>query len=256
MPKMNLPESGNGPAIVLLHAFPLDSRMWDAQVAELASRWRVITPEYPGFGRSPLGSPWTMDDIADALHQQLAEAGALPCVLGGCSIGGYVALAYARRHPGDLKGLILVDTRADADAPAAKENRQKLIDLARSKGTPAVAEQMVPKLLAPGAPEKRPDLVHKLHQMADRTPSEAIEQALTAMRDRPDSTPILPKIAIPVLIIVGEADQATPPELSEAMAKAIPGATLTIIRGAGHLTPMEQPGQVNHAIESFLSRLK
>lgn len=249
---MNIAERGKGIPVVLLHAFPLNSRMWDAQVAELPSKYRVLTVEYPGFGQSAVGSAWTMDELADALREQLAAAGALPCVLGGCSIGGYITLAFARRHPGDLTGIILVDTRADPDAPAAKENRQKMIGLVRENGTTAVAEQMVPKLLAPGAPEKRPDLVQKIHEMADRIPPLAIEQALSAMRDRPDSTPILPKIQVPTLIIVGESDQATPPELSQMMAKAIPGATLTVIRGAGHLSPMEQPAQVNHAMTSFL----
>jgi pimeloyl-ACP methyl ester carboxylesterase len=256
MLKLHILERGKGTPVVLLHAFPIDSRMWDAQVAELSAHYRVLTPEYPGFGRAEVASAaWTVDDVADALREQLAAMNALPCVLGGCSIGGYVSLAFARRHPGDLKGLILVDTRADADAPAAKENRQKMIDLVREKGSKAVADQMVPKLLAPGAPESRPDLVQKIHQMTDHVPPLAIEHALMALRDRPDSTPILPKIQLPVLIVVGESDQATPPDLSKAMAKEIPGAALTIIRGAGHLSPLEQPAQVNLAISSFLGKV-
>jgi 3-oxoadipate enol-lactonase len=248
-------DRGSGTPLVLLHGFPLDSRMWDAQVSELSSRWRVIAPDHRGFGQSRSDQSFTIESLADDAHMLLRELGALPCVLTGLSMGGYVALAYARKYPTDLRALILIDTKAEGDSAEAKEGRQKMIDSARTGGSKAVADQMMPKMLAEETPKSRPHPAQAHRQMMEASPPKTIEHALTAMRDRSDQTANLPSIPVPTLILVGDHDRITPPDVAESMRSKIPHARLTIIQGAGHMSPMEQPAQVNQAITRFLSSL-
>ena len=248
-------DRGRGPALVLLHGFPLDRRMWDAQVERLSQNCRVMAPDFRGFGRSGNTDPFTIESLADDIHVFVEQLVAKPCVLVGLSMGGYVALAYAKKYPADLRGLILVDTKAGADTPEAKQGRVKMIDLVRKDGAAAVADQMLPKMLGPGTQQNRPEVVKSLRSMMEMCSPQTIEYALAAMRDRPDRTGELPAIKVPTLIIVGDADAITPPAVAEGMAKAIPAAKLEVIRDAGHMSPMEQPEQVNRAIERFVTAL-
>ena len=248
-------DRGRGPALVFLHGFPLDRRIWASQVATLSDHCRVIAPDLRGFGRSGRSDPFTIESLADDIHLFLQQLGAKPCVLAGLSMGGYVALAYAKKYPADLRGLILVDTKADADTPQAKDARQKMIELARAQGASAVADQMMPKMLAPAAQKGRPEVVKALRRIMEDCNPQTIEYALAAMRDRPDRSGELASIKVPTLVVVGEADAITPPDVAERMAKAIPGAKLEVIPGAGHMAPMEQPEQVSRAMERFLAAL-
>ncbi|QOV91622.1 alpha/beta fold hydrolase [Humisphaera borealis] len=249
-------DRGKGLPLVLLHGFPLSHAMWSAQMADLASTCRVIAPDFRGFGKSQSDQPFTVDSLAADVHGLLKAIGALPCVVAGLSMGGYVALAFARQFANDLKGLVLVDTRADGDSPQAKESRTKTIDLVRKQGPKAIADAMIPRLLAPGADEGRPELARSLRRMIEDNSAKTIEHALIALRDRPDSTPLLPTLKVPTLIVVGDGDQITPPDIAEGMHKAIPGAKLAVIRGAGHMTPIEQPIQVNQALRLFVSKIR
>lgn len=249
-------ESGSGdppppPPLALLHGFPLDARVWEVQRDALSDKRRVITPDLRGFGRSASDEPFTMESIADDVRALLSSLGALPCVLGGLSMGGYAALAYAQKYPGDLKGLLLIDTRAEPDTPDARDGRQKMIELVREKGPPAVAEAMMPKMLAPESRHVVPDL----RKIMEAQPARTIENALVALRDRPDYRDGLPRINVPTLIIVGEHDAITPPAMAETMRKHIPNARLVTIAGAGHMTPMEQPERVTRAIAEFVGTL-
>ena len=249
-------ERGSGaPPLVLLHGFPVDARMWDAQVDALSDAWRVIAPDLRGFGRSQSDTPFTIESLADDVRALLGELGALPCVLAGLSMGGYVALAYANKYPDDLRGLVLIDTKAEADTPEAREGRQKMIDLVRREGAKAVADQMLPKLLPKDAFERRPQAAQSLRRMIEACPPTTIEHALAAMRDRPDRAGELGAVSVPALVLVGEADAVTPPAGAEKMARAMRGAEFVVIRGAGHMAPMEQPEQVNRAVRAFLQRL-
>jgi 3-oxoadipate enol-lactonase len=248
-------DAGSGPAIVLLHGYPLDHHIWMGQTEALAAENRLIVSDFPGFGGNPSTSPFTIESLADGIHFMLTKRRALPCVLCGFSMGGYVALAFARKYSKDLRGLILIDTRADADSPQAREGRAKAIELAKTEGSPAIAAQMLPKLLAEGAVAARPELARQVRKIMEACPSLTIQNALAAMRDRADSTDLLKQIAVPTLVIVGESDSITPPPVAEAMHAAIAGSQLAIIRGAGHLTPMEQPEQVNQAILRFLKEV-
>ena len=250
-----------GPAtglpVVLLHGFPLDARMWEAQAAAMADAGhRVIAPDLRGFGKSASDAPFTIESLADDVHALLGAIGAVPFVLVGLSMGGYVALAYARKYPADLRGLVLVDTKAEADTPDGKAGRQKMIDLVRKEGSKAIADQMMPKMLAKDAAGQRPQPAETLRRIMEACPPKTIENALAAMRDRPDRSGELGSIKVPTLVIVGESDQITPPDVAQSMAKKIPGAQLVTIRGAGHMSPMEQPEQMNRALKGFLEKVK
>lgn len=248
-------DRGRGGTLVLLHGFPVDSRMWEAQIAELSDPYRVIAPDLRGFGQSHAEDPFTMESQADDVHALLEQIGALPCVLAGLSMGGYIALAYVRKYWGDLRGLVLVDTKAEADTAEQREGRQKMIELVRAHGSTAVADQMLPKMLAEDTPRRRPAVAQALGAMMEACPPMTIENALAAMRDRPDQTPNLPLITVPTLIIVGDADAITPVAVAQSMRRRIPRAQLAVIKGAGHMSPMEQPAQVNQALARFLDRL-
>jgi len=251
-------ESGSGTGgtpIVLLHGFPLDARVWKSQRDTLSKNHRVITPDLRGFGKSPSADAFTMESIADDMHALLSDLGALPAILGGLSMGGYAALAYAKKYPTDLKGLLLIDTRAEADTPEGREGRQKMIDAVRAKGSTAAAEAMMPKMLAPETPTKMPDVARDLRTIMESQPPRTIENALVALRDRPDFCIDLPSIAVPTLILVGESDAITPPTMAETLNRNIPKSQLVVIKSAGHMTPMEQPDQVNGAIRDFVAKL-
>jgi len=249
-------ERGHGLPVVLVHGFPLDNRIWESQVAALSDKYRIIAPDLPGFGKSQPPKPFTMESFADSLHAFLTQIKAVPCALAGLSMGGYMSFAYERKYPTDLKALILVDTKAEADTPEGKAGRNKMIETARTSGSPAIAAAMLPKMLSPQSQQTRPQLVQQAREIMEACPPQTIEYALAAMRDRNDFRDCCPSVAIPTLIIVGDADAITPPAVAESMNKSIPHSKLVIIKGAGHLSPMEQPEQVNQALRQFLTSVK
>jgi pimeloyl-ACP methyl ester carboxylesterase len=243
------------PALVLLHGFPLDRRVWEAQLADLSRDVRVIAPDLRGFGKSKFAGEFTLEELADDVHALLADIDARPAVIGGLSMGGYVALAHAKKYPTDFRGLVLIDTKAEGDTTEGKQGRDKMIALVREKGSTAVADQMMPKMLAPDADKHRPDVARQLRSIMEACPPLTIAHALAAMRDRPDRVCDLPSIPVPTLIVVGEHDAITPPAQAQAMAKGIPNAQLVTVRGSGHMSPMEQPQQVNDALRKFVKQI-
>jgi pimeloyl-ACP methyl ester carboxylesterase len=245
-------DSGKGsPPLVLIHGFPLDSRIFADQASALSSDRRVIRPDLRGFGKSQSSAPFTVASLADDVHALLKDIGALPCVLGGLSMGGYVALAFAKKYATDLKGLILIDTRSEGDTADGKAGRDKMIESLKTGGAKVVADQMFPKMIAP---QNQGAVVGaKARQIMESQRPETIERALVALRDREDYTSLLPSIATPTLILVGKHDAITPPDVATRMKVAIPGSTLIVIADAGHLSTMEQPQAVTEAIREFLS---
>jgi pimeloyl-ACP methyl ester carboxylesterase len=254
---LSFDDVGAGPAVVLLHAFPLARAMWRPQVEALQGDYRLITPDLRGFGGSrasaDVPSVETMADDVAALLDELKVAG--PVVLGGLSMGGYVALAFARRHPARLRGLVLADTKADADDAAGRANRDRLIALAEKDGARAVIDQMLPKLLGADTTARRPEVVEEVRGIASRQNVAGIVGALKGLRDRPDANPGLGAIRVPTLVLVGRDDTLTPPAKSEEMASRIPNARLVVLDRAGHLSNLEQPGPFNAALRSFLQSL-
>ena len=249
-------QRGQGTPLVLLHGYPLDSRMWANEIGSLSAHHRVIAPDLRGFGKSTSIEPFTIEQIADDTHALLAKLAALPCVLGGFSMGGYVALAFAKKYPTDLRALILVDTRAEADTSDGKAAREKAIDVARQGGATAIADQMLPKLLVPEEQRRGPKVTNIVRGIIESQSPLTIEHALRAMRDREDYTEMLPSVAVPTLILVGEHDPLTPPAMSRAMHERIPRSQLVVIPDAAHLTPLENPDDMARAVQDFLRSLK
>lgn len=254
--KISYQERGAGLPIVLIHGFPLDGRVFDDQLAGLSDSFRVIVPDLPGFGRSAPAQAFTMRGLAADLRAFLKQIGALPCVLGGLSMGGYVVLPMAEMFPADLKGLILLDTRAEADTDEARQNRDRMAAAARERGAAAVVEMMFGKMLAQSTAHQRPHVAQKLRQVMSEQPVDAIVYALAAMRDREDFRPRLGSIQTPTLIVVGEYDAITPPANAETMRSGLPRGWLITIPDSGHMPVMEQPESVNEAIRRFIRELR
>jgi 3-oxoadipate enol-lactonase len=247
---------GEGTAVLFVHGFPLDRTMWRAQIESLKG-CRRIAPDLRGMGQSDapdLG--YSMNIYATDLAGLLDALDIENVVLCGLSMGGYIAFEFLRHWRSRVRGLVLVDTRAGADSVEARRARDTSAASARDGGPAAIAEMMLPKLLAPSTLAEQPDIVERVRQMILGTPVAGIIGALAAMRDRPDSESLLPTLGdIPTLIVVGEADTVTPPEQAEAMARAIPGAQLAVIRGAGHLSPLERPDEVSRRLAEFVGEL-
>ena len=240
------------PCLVLLHGFPLDRRMWQRQGAALRGVARVLAPDLPGFGASlTVTAPPQLDAWADRVEELLARRlGDEPAVVCGMSMGGYVALRLAARHPQRLRGLVLADSRATADDAAGKQNRDRAIQTVRRQGVQALVEEMLPKLLRPSASQQVKDEVRRL-ALEQSVP--AVVAAQAAMRDRPDSTSVLGTLAVPSLVLVGSEDTLTPVESSQALARVLPNSRLEVIDGAGHLSNLEAPDAFTAALRGFLA---
>ena len=250
-------DEGQGPPVVFLHAFPLNRTMWEPQVAALSDRYRVVTIDLRGHGESdaPMWR-YTLDQFADDVHGLLEHLGIARATFVGLSMGGYILFALYRKHPEPFQALVLADTRATADTPEAKAARFSMAQIAYRRGVSVIADLMLPKLLSPASCEHRTDLRDHLRGIITGNQVSGIVGDLMAMEERPDSTPLLPAISVPTLVIVGEEDLASPPEEVEAMAKQIPGATFVRISLAGHLSNMENPGAFNAALLSFLTSVE
>ncbi len=244
-------ERGSGPAVVLLHAFPLSSRMWARQIDALADRYRGIAPDRPGFGRSPPRPAASMASFAGDVLALLDALGVLRAAAVGLSMGGYVAFELLDRAPHRLAALALCDTRASPDSDEAKRGRETSAHNVESAGAGVLVEGMLPKLLAQGASREVRDEVEALIRGAS---SEGTAAALRAMAGRRDFTDRLPTLRCPTLVLVGEQDVLTTPADAEQMAARIPGAELTRIPSAGHLSNLEQPEAFNAALAEFLDR--
>jgi pimeloyl-ACP methyl ester carboxylesterase len=254
---LHLAEVGRGRPLLLVHGFPLDHSMWEAQLSELGDAARLLAPDLRGFGQSSVSAGTvTMERMADDLAELLDGLGiAEPIVLCGLSMGGYVAWQFVRKHGQRLAGLILCDTRAAADTPEAAATRLQTAQRVLKEGAGVVAETMLPRLLAPRSIERRPDLATRLRQMMLDAPPEGIAAALRGMAARPDANALLPAIGVPALVIVGEHDAISSPAEMQGIARAMPRARYVEVRGAGHMAPLENPGPVNDAIRDFLAEL-
>ena len=244
-------EAGSGPALVLVHGYPLDGAMWSGVARTLAARFRVLKPDLPGRGENPAAASGDIESYADFL-EALVEAFPSPVGVAGFSMGGYVTLALLRRRPENVRAVAFVDTRAEADDAEGQKKRDEAIATVRSDGVAKIADGMVPRLLSEAALGNR-DLVERVRRVILRQKPETVASDLSAMRGRRDSTDLLAGLGRPALVLVGEKDTLTPPALSERMAAAIPGAKLVTIPGAGHLAPMERPGAVAAALGEFFA---
>lgn len=245
---------GEGPAVLFVHGYPLDRTLWEHQVVSLEGFQR-IAPDLRGFGLSDapdLG--YSMTTYADDLAALLDTLHVDEAVLCGLSMGGYVVFEFLRRHRERVRGVVLMDTRAEADGPEGRRARDQQAALARDQGAEAVAEQMLSKVLAPSTERS---LAGRVKAIMTAAPVAGIVGALQAMRDRPDSSLLLNTLGdIPTLVVVGEQDEVIPREQALALAEAIPGARFEVIEGAAHFPPLEQPSATTQVLREFLVGLK
>jgi 3-oxoadipate enol-lactonase len=247
--------TGDGPPVLFIHGFPLDRTLW-RPVARTLTGWRRIAPDLRGFGLSEAPETgYTMGEYADDLAALLDVVGAKQVVVCGLSMGGYVAFELYRRHADRVRALVLANTRAGADSADGRAGRDAMIARIRRDGPAFLADAMLPRLLAPTSLQTEPEVVRRVRAMVSAQRADGLVGALTAMRDRADSTALLPTITVPTLVVAGSDDQLIPATEARAMAEAIPNAHFATIPGAGHLAPIEQAVNTARVIREFLEAL-
>lgn len=246
--------AGDGPALLFIHGYPLDRTMWRHSFNQLTGL-RRIAPDLRGMGRSDapdLG--YSMTTYADDLAALLDTLGVGDVVLCGHSMGGYVAFEFLRRWRERVRGLVLVATRAEADSSEGRKARDAAAAAARERGIAAVAEAMLPRLFAGDSAEAVGPAWQQVEAIVRATPVPGAVGALTAMRDRPDSTPLLPLLGgLPTLVVAGEEDRLIPAAGARTMAEMIPGSRLVVLPGVGHLPPLEAPAEFTRLLEEFVT---
>ena len=255
---MSYRDLGEGPGdpLVLLHAFPLNGRMFEPQMMVFSGDRRVVAADYPGFGRSPR-TPAQPDvhyyaegvrDLLDRLHFERV-------VLGGVSMGGYVAFECMRLFPERISALVLANTRPEPDPVEMREVRNEMALSVAREGVEVLVELQMERLLGPESLQDE-GLVEKVRAIILENSPDGTVAALGAMRERPDSRPLLGKIDVPTLVVGGEEDDISSPEVMGAMAAEIPGATHLTIPSVAHLSNLEAPEQFNAALDDFLKGLR
>ena len=246
-------EAGAGWPMILIHAFPLNAEMWRPQLEQVPDGWRFIAPDLPGFGRTPLraraADGASVDDYAAEIGNLMDTLQLDDAVIAGLSMGGYIALAMYRLVPERFTGLVLADTRAQADTVEGRAARVRMREALAKDGAAAVADLMMPKLLSEQADAAL--VAHVRALIVDADPA-GIDAAIVAMMGRPDSTPDLPRMSNATLVVAGGLDVITPVADAETMQREIPRSTLTVIAGAGHLANLEQPERFSRALSDFL----
>ncbi|MEA2433602.1 MAG: hypothetical protein QOG54_1059 [Actinomycetota bacterium] len=248
---------GDGLPVLLVHAFPMGSSMWEPQLEALGDRFRFIAPDLKGFGSSDAPEDrgeYSMDGWADDLDALLDEIGVGDIVLAGLSMGGYVSFAFLRRHGDRVKALVLADTKAESDPPEGIEKRTNQQNQVASEGTAGLIEGLTGALLGEPTREKKPDVVETTKRYMDNPPQGFIG-ALEAMKKRPDSSAELTSIDVPTLVIVGENDGVTPPDASRKIHEHVGGSRLVVIPESGHLSNIEAPEAFNGALAEFLKEV-
>lgn len=242
--------------LVLLHAFPLSSAMFEAAAATIAGHapsYNIILADFPGFGDAPLEKQWTLGEAMVELHDKLSAQSVVEPVIGGLSMGGYAAFAYYRLYQNEVKALILSNTKAAADTPEAKKGREEFALDAEANGAQAVYDRLLGKLISDSSKKKDGELIAKLKKWIESFSPKAIAACLRALALRDESSDLLPTISCQTLVITGEDDAIIPHDEMEAMARKIKGAKFVSFTKAGHLTAVEYPEKWGSVVSSFLN---
>ena len=239
--------------IVLIHGFPYNKSMWDDQVSDLADEFDIVTYDFRGHGESEATSgTYSMELLADDLKGLLDALGLEKVVVGGFSMGGYVALAFYKKYPGSVRALLLLDTRHQGDSEQVAQGREQLAQTVERDGVAALADSLPARMLTEATVSNRPEVVAKARDMILAASPQGVAGAARGMASRPDQTDLLPKIGVHTLVLVGEEDGVTPPADAEYMAATIPDSQLVKIAGAAHLSNMEQAHEFSDAIHDFM----
>jgi pimeloyl-ACP methyl ester carboxylesterase len=254
--KLRYTEIGQGTPVILLHGFPLSGAIWTQQQRELGDKFRVIVPDLRGHGTSPApDGPYEMSRLARDVFELLNELRIERAVWLGHSMGGYVTLAGWNLAPQRFLGLGLVASHAAADTEEVRQGRFRLAEQVAAQGTQVAADGMLPKLFSPQLAADDP-IVDQVRQLIQKTSPAGIAATLHAMATRADSTPLLPKIQVPTLVLAGDQDTIIPLARAETTAAAMPNSTLAIVEAAGHMPMLEQPAATTAALRQFLSEIK
>ncbi|MCB0880770.1 MAG: alpha/beta fold hydrolase [Thermoleophilia bacterium] len=235
------------PPVLFLHPFPFDSGFWAPVVARMRDAPTGVL-DAPGFGGRPMPVGWSIADWAEDAAERIAAGPSGTAVVCGLSMGGYAALALAAGHPSVLAGLVLADTKAGADDEKARAGRDAGIEKVTGGEMAAWLDDLMPKLVSPAAGD---DVRADLRAQAARQDPSCVAEALRALRDRPDRTGDLARIAVPTLVVVGEDDGVTPPAAARALHDGIDGSRLETIPGAGHLSAAERPDEFASLVAEF-----
>lgn len=246
-------DTGIGRPVVLIHGYPFNRSLWTEQIPALSNSYRVIIPDLRGFGETDASEgAATMNRMAQDVAELMDQLEIPRAVIGGLSMGGYVALAFYKQFPSRVRGLILADTRAEADTEEGKQTRAQQAEKALAEGMAGIADAMLPKLLTPDTVSKHPEIVLFVRDMMLKMKPEGAAAALRGMAEREDQTPLLSQISVPTLLLVGAEDAITPVADSEKMHRAIAGSRLVVLENAGHVSNIERTQQFNDALLEFL----
>jgi 3-oxoadipate enol-lactonase len=235
---------GNGKPLLLVHGYPLDHTSWKEVASLLGNDFDLILPDLRGFGESTtVETPYKMSDMADDLAGLLDHLGIEKTAIAGHSMGGYVALAFAKKYPQRVSGLGLVSSQAVADAPEGKEKRYKTAQDVVDKGVGVVVEGMTTKFSTDAG------IQAFARGVMERQKPSAVIGALKAMAEREDSTSILSSFDFPVVLIHGDADMLVPHERAREIKDALPSSQITVMPGAGHLPMLEFPQETASALK-------
>ncbi len=251
-------DHGIGQPVLFLHAFPLNRSVWSGELITLLAeeRYRLVSLDWRGFGESDItGDVSTMEMFADDVAGLMDMLGMQDAVICGLSMGGYAAFAFLRKYPQRVKALILADTKPGADSAEAKANRENVARIAETQGAGAIADMQVPKLLAEHTRQNHAEVEIRIRQIIAAATTQGIAAASRGMALRDDATDLLAGITCPTLVIVGEQDVVTPPDIAREYVAQIPNAQLVVIPQAGHLSNMEQPEAFIEAIRGFLREI-
>ena len=244
------------PPIVFIHGFPFSHKMWASQVDAVSASFRAIAYDVRGLGESSMGDgQYTIEGHVDDLIALLDHLEIPQCVVVGMSMGGYITLRALERHPQRFRAAVLCNTRSESDTDEGKITRARTMAAVKSRGSLWFAEDFTKKVFAPDSFTKVPEAVEMIRATIAHTPPLAIAGMLLALAARTDTTPSLSAIAVPALILVGEHDITTPPEASRSMHERIRGSELHIIPHAAHMSPLENPKEVNARLGAFLAAL-
>lgn len=245
---------GSGePAVLFLHAFPLNGGMWEGQLGALAGRTRLLVPDLPGFGGSPSPRPpVTLEGYADSVMTLLESLTVERTVVVGLSMGGYLAFRLIERLGDRLAGLLLANTRSGPDTEEAAAARRSAAEDIERDGIGIAADRFLPRLIGATTQRVDPSVAVRARKMIAENMPAGIAGALRAMAERPDSTRLLAGVRCPVLCIGSDEDVLMPPDVAAEMAARAPRGRVEIIRGAGHLSNLEAPAAFNRVLDAFL----
>jgi 3-oxoadipate enol-lactonase len=244
----------DAPALVLLHGLLYDGGMWREPARALEDRARVVVFDAPGHGKSELPPPFSIEDHAEALIDAFDALGIGKAVLAGVSWGGMVSMRLALRHPSRVAGLALFDTSAAPHGALERVRYRFLVSLVRRMGLPRffIEREIAPLMYSDRALRERPELVdHLVRTMVSVNPEGLMRAALAVAVHRTDISKDVARIDAPTIVVYGSEDRATQPVFSEALVKAIPGASREVIDGAGHMAVLEQPRIATAILEQF-----